>query len=128
MKKEILIATTDDAFSHVVHAALSESGYAVRQINSVEALIKQVQSGGHKIVLLDLDALALNNNQIKEIRRKNPKTVLIGSSKRKFHPELKESLSQYLFACMTKPIDTEELQYLLKGIGNATDAKRSRTI
>jgi DNA-binding NtrC family response regulator len=116
MKKEIILVSMDKKFARDMQAALSESDYAVHRISAVETIIQRVQAGERQIVLLDFDTLALDNNQIKAIQHKNPGTVLIGSSSRTFHPELKEALSRHFFACFTKPINLEELQYLLKGV------------
>jgi hypothetical protein len=37
-------------------------------------------------------------------------------SSARFHPELKESFLSHIYACLTKPIDPDELRYWLRSI------------
>jgi DNA-binding NtrC family response regulator len=68
------------------------------------------------VILLDLDNATMSNRVLKDLRKKHPFIQMIGISNRSFHPELKESMQLYLYACVSKPVDVEEVMYLIQSI------------
>jgi hypothetical protein len=66
--------------------------------------------------ILDLDSVALDNRTIRNLTLSFPNVCFLGVSRKHFNPELKDAICYHLFACLTKPIDPEELQYFLKCI------------
>jgi hypothetical protein len=70
------------------------------------------------IFILDLDTLPVNNRLFRTLRRTNPAVCIIGLSSRPFHPELEEAMSQHIYACLSKPLDEEELFYWVKSLGD----------
>jgi DNA-binding NtrC family response regulator len=97
-------------------ATLEATGFRVsmcRSTSDLERLIRR-KSGG--VVILDLDNPLFNNRTLGGMKRKHPALQMIGVSSRPFHPELKEAMSSYLYACISKPVDVEELTYLVKAI------------
>ena len=45
-----------------------------------------------------------------------PGAPVLCVSQDKFHPELKDAICYHIYACLNKPIDTEELLYWLQCI------------
>ena len=83
---------------------------SVEQINEVfkgESLVS---------IILDLDDIQLGNREIKKITENFPNTPLLSISKQRLHPHLKEAIRRYIFACLIKPLDPDELHYFLKCI------------
>lgn len=69
-----------------------------------------------RVIILDLDSLPITNQLIQQYSKAIPGLHMIAISSRTFHPELRESLATCLTACLTKPVDLNELIYLLNGI------------
>lgn len=67
-------------------------------------------------VILDLDTVNVTNQLLQEYYKTLPGLRMIAISGRNLHPELRESMATCLTACLTKPVDLNELVYLLKGI------------
>jgi len=66
--------------------------------------------------MLDLDNPCVTNRMLREIARRCPSLKIIGVSGRLFHPEFKEAMRSYLYACMAKPVDVEALMYLVNSV------------
>ncbi len=95
---------------------LKTSGFQVLQCHSISGLEKRGPGKKSGIVILDLDDPPVNNRLIRDIKRKHPTLQIIGISGRSFHPELKEAITNHIYACLCKPVDPEELAYLVKSI------------
>ncbi|MGD9972377.1 MAG: hypothetical protein AB7S77_04895 [Desulfatirhabdiaceae bacterium] len=65
-------------------------------------------------VILDTDSIALDNSMIRNLNTSHPTVYFLLASRVRFHPELKESISKILYACLKKPADFDEISYLLK--------------
>lgn len=84
-----------------------------RSILDVEKLSGEDDPG---VVILALDDPHVNNRVLRDLKRRHPALQIIGISSRPFHPELKEAIANYMYACLSKPLDTDELIYLVKSI------------
>jgi DNA-binding NtrC family response regulator len=84
-----------------------------RSISDMERLIRKKNCG---LVIVDLDNPLVNNRVLGGMKRQHPALQIIGVSSRPFHPELKEALMSYIYACISKPVDLDELNYLVKSI------------
>jgi hypothetical protein len=69
-------------------------------------------------VILDVDSLPLDNRTIRTLTLEFPATAFLCVSRERFHPEIKDAICYHLFACINKPIDIDELHYILKCIQN----------
>jgi DNA-binding NtrC family response regulator len=67
-------------------------------------------------VILDADSISLDNLIIRNLKARHPIVYFLLASRERFHPELQESISQILYACLKKPADFDEIHYLLKSI------------
>jgi DNA-binding NtrC family response regulator len=47
---------------------------------------------------------------------KNPGVYFLCTSADRFHPDLQEALCYHIYACIKKPIDPDELIYLIQSI------------
>lgn len=111
----ILVETTGEQPPELT-TSLEASGFQVVSCCSIPDLEKHSQENDLGVVILDLDDPLVSNRVLRDVKRKRPALQIIGVSSRPFHPELKEALAHYLYACLCKPVDPEELIYLVKSI------------
>lgn len=97
-------------------ALLEQENYITTPLHSLHDLEENILRGGFRVVILDLDDLSADNRFFRDLKIKNPSVIFIALSSRPFHPELKESLCDHIYACIHKPYDPMELYYWLKTI------------
>ncbi|MBI4963763.1 MAG: response regulator [Desulfomonile tiedjei] len=116
MNQPIILVGTSKKQSSELATTLEANGFQVLRYRSISDLEKLGQEKDRLVVILDLDKASVSNRVLRNLKRKRPALQIIGISSLPFHPELGEAISSYLFACISKPVDTEELMYLLKSI------------
>lgn len=116
MDRPILVVDADKAQCKKLCTLLERSNYRTVASHSLTNLEKSVQEGALQVVILDLDTLPVDNRFIVDLRRENPAVRIMGLSKRPFHPELQEAISKHFYACLYKPVDTDELFFWLRSI------------
>jgi DNA-binding NtrC family response regulator len=72
--------------------------------------------GGCPVVILDLDALQVDNLFFRKMKKKSPEVKILGVSSRSFHPELQEAISQHIISCLSKPVEEEELLFWVRSL------------
>jgi hypothetical protein len=73
-------------------ALLGQENYTTTPLHTLHDLEENILQGGFRVV------------------------IFIALSSRPFHPELRESLCDHIYACIHKPYDPRELYYWLKTI------------
>ncbi|AFM27972.1 hypothetical protein [Desulfomonile tiedjei] len=96
--------------------AFSAGHVKILRCRSLAELHALCQENDRCAVVLDLDNAMISNRVLKDLKTKHPFIQMIGISDRSFHPELKESMQSYLYACVSKPVDLEEIMYLVQSI------------
>ena len=92
-----------------------------RQYKSV-AIRSLYEVGDHlldqpcKAVIIDIDSVIADNRSIRNLSHQFPKVYLLCTSREKFHPELSDAFRHHIYACISKPVDPDELFYWLKCI------------
>jgi DNA-binding NtrC family response regulator len=95
---------------------LERNRYQVTSKDSLAELLTHIRENSCHAVILDLDSLPVDNRFIRGLCRESPDLRVIGISRRTFHPELEEAMRTYISACLSKPVDPDELIYWLKSI------------
>jgi DNA-binding NtrC family response regulator len=95
---------------------LEEADFSTHSVASPAELKKKMREASIMAVIIDLDSVTVDNRTIKDLALQVPNIPFLFVSKESFHPELKDSIRDYVYACLTKPIDSEELNYWLKSI------------
>ncbi|MCK5196674.1 MAG: hypothetical protein KAQ71_22875, partial [Desulfobulbaceae bacterium] len=72
--------------------------------------------GGYLAIIIDIDSVAVDNRVIRELTVSYPEIYFLCTSKDRFHPELKDAICYHIYACLTKPVDPDELVYWLRSI------------
>lgn len=123
-RREVFILSTDDLETEELRSILSGSRVGATVFQSVDALEVGLGRTDCLAVLLDIDSVALSNRIIRTLRENFPSVGLFCTSRRRFHPELEDALSHHISACLSKPVDPDELHFWLKAIGaNGIDAR-----
>lgn len=118
MQGPIVVVDGDEEQCRGLCATLEREHYSTTAFHSLLNLEREIQETGRRVVILDLDTLPVNNRLFRTLRRTNPGVCIIGLSSRPFHPELKEAMSQHIYACLSKPVDDEELIFWVKSLGD----------
>jgi hypothetical protein len=90
--------------------------YRTETYTTVPALKSGLAAVSCMAAILDLDSVPLDNRAIRNLTLAFPSVCFLCASRDRFHPELKDAICYHLFACLTKPIDPDELHYFLKCI------------
>lgn len=113
----ILISRPSDEL-HAIRQTLEQNRYAVHVVENIESLNQVLADVSADCVILDLDALDVDNPTIRKLTIQFPQIYFLCMSKNRFHPELKDAICYHIYACLTKPLDHDELRYWLRCIEN----------
>lgn len=116
MEKKLFIITTNYKFGNSLKGQLPKDLYQASVLASLKAMTAELQASSTCIAAMDIDTLEPDIQRIRALKRNYSNLVLLAFSDRKFHPEHKEVLSKYFFACLTKPVDVDEMLYLIKDV------------
>jgi len=111
-KKIIFVAedqNKDDKLCQVLHI----HHYNAQYLQSFQMFEDLPENEPFRAVLIDLDSVAISNIDIRNFKRANPDIPLLAISSKPFHPDLQESMRSHIFACVSKPVDPDELIFLL---------------
>jgi DNA-binding NtrC family response regulator len=115
-QETLLLLNADPEESAGISFLLVEAGFLAHSVASVSELKEKLKSASFMAVIIDLDSVAVDNRTMRELATQLPDTPFLCLSKERFHPELKDSIRDHIYACLTKPIDPDELGYWLKCI------------
>ena len=115
-RETILLMNADIEESDGISFLLKEADFSTHTVGSPSELKKKLKEASFTAVIIDLDSVAVDNRTIRDLALQFPKIPFLSLSKERFHPELKDSIRDHIYACLTKPIDSEELNFWLKSI------------
>jgi two-component system response regulator GlrR len=115
-KKAVFVVNADSEDSSGIFHLLHETGCFAQTVGSPAELKELLKDRACMAVILDIDSVAVNNRTIRELASTFPSIPFLCLSKERLHPELKDSIRDHIYACLTKPIDPDELNYWLKCI------------
>jgi len=114
--KTIILMNADPEESAAIALLLKEADFNTQSVTTPSELKKKMKDAHVLAVIMDLDSVTVDNRSIKDIALQYPTIPFLCISKERFHPELKDSIRDHVYACLTKPIDPDELNYWLKCI------------
>ena len=127
MEKAIVVVGADNKQTRELLTQLQRWKYQTVAVHSLADLTQYVQKSSCRAVIIDLDNLPVVENFFRDLKEMYPSLNIMGLSSRSFHPELEEAISNYIFACLRKPVDTDELSYLLKSIYENDPVQKERS-
>ena len=116
MGGNILVIDPDGKDSQGFGKLLTRLQITAEIYDSIDRLPAQLDIRRYRAVIIDLDDKTPFKATFEAWRRKNKRLNILGISSKRFHPDLGEVIGQHLFACLKKPVDAEELTFLLNSI------------
>ncbi len=120
----ILIVTKDQMEADRIAAILADKSYTGEALPSIESLESRLHSGCRAVVLIDIDSVPVDSRYIRNLTLKHPSITIFCMSRDKLHPELKEAISHHVYACLSMPIDSDELIYWMRCIDHHRNESR----
>ena len=114
--KVVFVVNADTEDSSGISRLIGEAGYRAQTVASPAELKDMLKDRACTAVIMDIDSVAVDNRTIRELASAFPAIPFLCLSKERFHPELKDSIRDHIYACLTKPIDPDELNYWLRCI------------
>jgi DNA-binding NtrC family response regulator len=116
MDEPIVVVDANEEQCQELCAMLEGRHYRAIPMYSFTDLEKYLMGKTCLVVVLDLNTLSLDNSVIRELTVKNPGVCFLGLTKHRFNPELEEAICYHVYACLTKPVDLDELVYWIMNI------------
>jgi DNA-binding NtrC family response regulator len=124
-KTVILISRASDEL-HEIRRTLEKNRYGAHVVEHIASLDQALTDVSADCVILDLDALDVDNPTIRKLTIQYPGIYFLCMSKNRFHPELKDAICYHIYACLTKPLDYDELLYWLRCIENDAASQENK--
>ena len=123
-KDLVLIMGTNAQDAESICRIVKEDDFQTVVCSNLDELKSLLTASSCMAAILDIDSVPLDNRTIRTITRSHPGTCFLSTSRKRIHPDLQEAIRNYLFACLHKPINADELQYFLKCIhDNGTESR-----
>jgi DNA-binding NtrC family response regulator len=116
MQKRILIVNTDKKQCRELGELIEKEHYSVSALHSLQNLETHLEGNKFQAVIIDIDAVTIDNRTIRKLTLKFPEVYFFCLSVQPFHPELKDAICYHIYACLNKPVDEDELFYFLRSI------------
>jgi len=114
--QKIVVLDNDQSQCIAMCDLLADRDYQTVPAGSLSDLNLFLQKESCLVVLIDLDTVEVDNRTIRALTVQNPGLYFLCLSSSRFHPELKESICYHIYACINKPVDPDELFYLIGSI------------
>ncbi len=125
MAEAAIVVLTDIEQLEELRSILAAGPYRIIKGESGTKIQDLVSESSASIVVLDLDHVAVDNKFLRDLKDANPSLSILAISGKRLHPELGESMSSTIYACLVKPLDSEEVRFWIRSI--TLDRPRKRT-
>ena len=123
MQKGILVVNKYKKQCRELCEMLEKERYSVSALHSIQNLEKHLEEKKFQAVIIDIDAVPVDNRTIRKLTLLFPEVYFFCLSVKPFHPELQDAICYHIYACLNKPVDEDELFYFLRSINeNETDS------
>jgi DNA-binding NtrC family response regulator len=116
MGGNILVIGPDEKNSPSFRRLLTRLPFTVASYDAIDHLPPELDIRRYRAVIIDLDDKTPSKTTFETWRRANNHLNILGISSKSFHPGLSEVIGQHLFACLKKPVDEDELFFLLNSM------------
>lgn len=116
MNKKILVLNANVQECTSLCALLNQHHFLPVPVNSIQELENILSEKDCIAVILDLDTIPVSNHNLKELSITYPNVTFLCISAKRFHPELQDAIRHYIYACLNKPVDPDELLFWIKSI------------
>ena len=115
--KEIIVLDNQPEQCRGFCELLSQEHYQAIPMPALEGLEAKLAEKQVRAVFIDIDTVPVDNRTVRQLTLKFPAVYFFCLSEQPFHPELKDAICYHIYACLRKPVDPDELFYLLKSTG-----------
>jgi DNA-binding NtrC family response regulator len=115
MNHEVAVLVTQESQSQAINAILSQGHYTPNELKSLDDVPIYMEKRESGVLIVDLDTEQVTNSALRKLKKKHDLTIIALSGKH-LHPDLEESLRHHIYACLGKPVDPDELLYMLKSV------------
>ena len=116
MEKKILVLDSDEEQCRQFCTMLETGQYPAVAAQTLTETQRCLEENGFIIAIIDIDTVSVTNQIIREMTIKHPGIYFLCLSERPFHPELEDAICYHIYACLNKPVDSDELFYFLRSI------------
>lgn len=115
-EKKIAVLDADEKECQELCDLIKQQNYNAIPLYSLAKVEQCIRERDCIAVILDLDSVPVDNRMIRELTIRNPEVYFLATSKDRFHPDLKDAISYHIYACLNKPVDSDELFFWLRSI------------
>lgn len=123
-RKVVLISKKNKELKQI-NQFLSKNNYEYHCLGSIDQIGAALSNIPTHCIIFDLDTIDVDNQTIRALTIEYPSIYFLCMSKSRFHPELKDAICYHIYACLTKPLDYDELLYWLRCIDIELDSDPS---
>ena len=116
MDRGIVVLDADQKRCRRLCRLLESRCYRVKPLYSTAGFERGIGTRSTAAVFIDIDSVAVDNRLIRDLKCKSPGTRVLLISRQRLHPELRDAISQHVYVCLNRPLDSEELFFWLKTI------------
>ena len=116
MGNNIAIVSSDGELRNNLFSILESEKYKASQADSIKELEQLLATKSIMAAVLDIDFLPVSNRMIRELFAQYPGLNLLCISSSRTHPDLQDAFSKYIYACIQKPLDINELLFFVRCI------------
>lgn len=111
-----MVLDADEYRRHNLCQLLREHHCPSESLRTLEELERRISENDILAVIIDIDSVPVDNRTIRNLTLQHPALYFFCLSERRFHPELANAIGSYLYACIKKPIDPDELFFWIDSI------------
>ena len=115
MKYEVAVLVSQESQTKALHSILSQGPYSAHDLGALDDIPLYMKGRDKGVLIIDLDTEQVTNAGLRGLKKKHPLSIIALSGKH-LHPDLEESLRHHIYACLGKPVDPDELLYMLKSV------------
>jgi DNA-binding NtrC family response regulator len=115
MKHEVAVLVYQESQNQAILTILGQGPYAPFALTSMADVPRYMQGRDRGVLLVDLDTEPVTNAELRALKKKHALTIIALSGEH-LHPDLEESLRHHIYACLGKPVDPDELLYMLRSV------------
>ena len=121
----LIVSGQSNADSRGILNLMQGKGYRCVVMASLNDLENRSETADYLLLIIDVDSVTVNNRVVRDLKLKYHDIEFLCISGQSFHPDLQDAISNHFYACLSKPVDSEELFYWLKCIRENETATRS---
>jgi len=113
MEETVVVVDADEDQCHRLCAVLERCDYPAVPLHSLPDLQEFLFRRSKAVVIMDIDTIRIDNHTIQNFALKNPGVYLLCLSCDRFHPDRIDKVCYYIYACIAKPFENEEIFFWL---------------